>query len=424
LYPYTKTEVIVPRQAKPLTEVGIRNAKPSSFPLWDGGGLHLLNRNGHLHWRLKYVRPDGRENRLALGAYPTISLKDARALREKARKKLADGTDPAEDRKAQRAEAKRATQDTFEHFAHEWLAVKSKGWAVETRRKAELCVNNYLVPALGKRSLRELSSAEVVKVLRGMVARSPSLTRKAAQAAQAIVRMAITDGAREDGRVLDLNLRDNLPAVEKRHYAAATLPVELSKVLRAITAYPSEVTRAALLVCASTAQRPGTVVAMRWDEISDDGSEWIIPGEKMKTGNRHIVPITDQVRELLKSMATFTGGKEYVFPPLARQKTPHLHRDALSKALREMGLRGKQTTHGLRARLRTIARERLGVAPDVLEAQLAHAKKGEIAAAYDRTRFDDERRNVMQQWANYLDDLRGVQTVKPIKRQRKRAEIA
>lgn len=115
-------------------------------------------------------------------------------------------------------------------------------------------------------------------------------------------------------------------------------------------------------------------------------------------------------------MKRFTAGREYVFPPLARQSTPHLHRDALSKALRDSGLRGKQTPHGLRASLRTMARERLGVSVDVLEAQLAHAKRGEVQAAYDRTSFNDERRKMIQVWADYLDELREGGSVVPLKR--------
>lgn len=407
---------LMPRLAKPLTAARIRNAKPPQFPLWDGGGLHLIDRNGRLHWRWKYTRPDGRENRLSLGAYPAVSLQQARTLRDDARRKLAAGSDPAETRKAGRVEAERATRDTFERFAKDWLNVKSKGWAVETRRKAELVVNAYLVPAIGKRNVRDLTSGDVVKVLRGMIGHSPSLTRKAAQAAQAIIRVAITADAREDGRILDLNLRDNLPAVEKSHYPAATLPAELGKVLRTIAAYPSEVTRAALLVCAYTGQRPGTVASMRWDEV--DGKVWCIPADKMKTGHTHLVPLPKQVIALLDAMMPYTAGREWVFPPLARQNTPHLHRDALSKALRDAGLKGKQTPHGLRASLRTLARERLGVAADVLEAQLAHAKKGEVAAAYDRTRFDDERRKVMQVWADYLDTLHAGASVTPIRRKR------
>lgn len=397
----------MPRQTKPLTEAAIRNAKPGAA-LWDGGGLHLIRRDGRLHWRLKYMRPDGRENRLALGAYPTVSLKAARQLRDRARALLAAGTDPAELRTERLAQAR----DTFERFAAEWLGVKSKGWALETRRKAELVVNDYLVPALGKRNVRDVTSADVVAILRRINARAPSLTRKASQAAQAIIRTAITAGAREDGRVLDLNLRDSLPAIRKGHFPAATLPAELGEVLRKIAAYSSPVTRAALLVTAYTGQRPGDVVTMRWSDVAD--KTWRIP--KTKTGHAHLVPLPKQAAALLDEMRKFTAGTEYVFPPLARQSTPHLHRDALSKALRDMGLRGKQTPHGLRASLRTLARERLGVAADVLEAQLAHAKRGEVQAAYDRTRFDDERRKVMQQWANYLDTLRDGADVVPIRR--------
>lgn len=406
----------MPRQAKPLTEVRIRNAKPADFPLWDGEGLHLISRGGRRHWRLKYARPDGRENRIALGPYPMVTLKDARVKRDNARRQLAAGIDPSEERKRNREEAKRDTHDTFGRFAEVWLAVKAKGWADATRRKNELCVRSYLVPALGKRNVRAITSGDVVKVLRKAADHAPEVARKAAIAAQAIIRLAITAGAREDGRLLDLNLRDNLPAAEKHHFPAATLPAELGNVLRKINAYPSAVTRAALLVCAYTGQRPGTVATMRWAEISADHREWIIPASKMKTGHRHIVPITRQLVGLLDDMRQFTAGREYVFPPLARQKTPHLHRDAMSKAFREMGLRGKQTPHGLRASFRTLARERLGVAADVLEAQLAHAKKGEVQAAYDRTRFDAEREKVMQQWADYLDTLRDGASVTPIHR--------
>ena len=395
----------MPRSATPLTAVQIKNARPTDFPLWDGGGLHLLNRAGHLHWRLKYVRPDGRENRLALGAYPIVSLHDARALRDEARRKLAAGIDPGEARKTKRDEAKRVRHDTFARFAREWLAIKTPGWADSTRRKMELCVDKYLVPALGGRNVRTITSADVIKVLRTMAAHAPALTRKAAQAAQAIIRVAITEGARDDGRLIDLNLRDNLPAVQKSHYAAATSPTELGAVLRTINSYSSPVTRAALLVCAYTAQRPGVVVSMRWSELSADGTEWHIPSSKMKKRHPHIVPVPCQVSDLLDSMKPYTAGREYVFPPLARQRSPHLHRDALSKALRDMGLDGKQTPHGLRATLRTLARERLGIAADILEAQLAHAKRGEIAQAYDRTAFTDERRDIMQVWADYLDKL-------------------
>lgn len=399
----------MPKQVEPLTAAAIQHAVRKAqggqqggrdFPLVDGKGLYLEHRAGRFHWRFRYVRPDGRENRLALGQFPEVSLAEARDRVLGLRRQLRDGVDPGAVRKAEKAEAKRAVSATFEQHAKAWLAAKSPGWAQSTRRKQELVVNGYLIPALGKRDVRDITSAEVVKVLQGM-ARVPALTRKASQAAQAVIRVAITAGARDDGRLLDLNLRDTLPKRQVNHYAAATTGTDVAAVLRIIHALPYDVTRAALLVCAYTAQRPGDVAAMRWADVDTDNAEWIIP--KTKTGQSHIVPLSRQVLGLVESMKQYTAGREYVFPPLARQNTPHLHRDTLSKALRDAGLQGKQTPHGLRATLRTLARERLGVSADVLEAQLAHAKKGEVQAAYDRTGFVEERKRVMQVWADYLD---------------------
>lgn len=127
----------------------------------------------------------------------------------------------------------------------------------------------------------------------------------------------------------------------------------------------------------------------------------------MKMGHDHIVPLPRQAIIMLQSRrAALPARQAYVFPSPARQTTPHLHRDALSKALRDMGFQGKHATHGFRGTLRTMARERLGVDIDVLEAQLAHAKRGDVQKAYDRTTYDDQRREVMQTWADYLDQRR------------------
>jgi integrase len=409
----------MPRTAKPLTIATIDNAirkavgksrKGRDFPLWDGQGLHLIDRQGRFHWRLKYTRPDGRENRLALGQYPAVSLADARVAAGKARAQLRAGTDPGAALKAKRDEERRKVVATFERFAREWIKIKSPGWAQSTKEKAELALNGYLIPAIGRRDVRDITSRDVVDVLRKM---PPSIVPKAAGAAQYVLRVAITAGARDEGRLLDLNLRDNLPRAQRGHYSAATAPAEVKAVMDAVKAIASEVTRAALLVCAYTAQRPGDVAAMRWSDVDTKGAEWIIP--KTKTGQSHVVPLSLQALALTEAMQKYTAGAEYVFPPLARQKSPHLHRDSLSKALREAGLKGKQTPHGLRATLRTVARERLGISADVLEAQLAHAKRGEVAAAYDRTAFVEERQRVMQAWADYLDGA-SRDTVTPIRR--------
>jgi integrase len=168
-----------------------------------------------------------------------------------------------------------------------------------------------------------------------------------------------------------------------------------------------------------TAMRPGIVASARWSEMDLDAAEWSVPGPRMKMRHAHIVSLPRQAIAALREMIPYTGGKEFVFPPLARQETPHLHRDSLSAALRRMGFAGRHATHGFRGMLRTVARERLGIDPDILEAQLAHAKKGDVQKAYDRTTFGEPRRKAMQAWADYLDQLKsGDKKVVPMRRGR------
>lgn len=389
-----------------LTDTAIRNAKPGEKPrkLFDAGGLFLLlTPKGKRWWRLKY-HYQGKEKLLSLGVYPHVTLAYARKQRDAAKTLLAQGIDPSEHRKAAREEERRATAGTFERTAEAWLAWKSKGWADESRRKAEYVVRTLLIRPLGSKSIESLTSRDVVPILRGMAEHAPDLAKKARQYMQAIALYAMREGLREEGRMLVLD--GVLPTtVNKSHIPAAVLPEQAAAVMWAIANYPVEVTRAALRMCAYTGQRPGVVVSMQWDEIALSVGEWRIPAAKMKTRHVHIVPLPKQAQALLPAMRAYSGGREYVFPPLARQSTPHLHRDALSKALRSMGFAGKHATHGFRAMLRTLGRERLGIDSDILESQLAHAKRGEVLAAYDRTSFTEQRSEAMQRWADWLDQL-------------------
>lgn len=393
----------MPRKATPLTDVRIRQAKPADFPLYDSGGLHLIrSAAGARLWRLKYYRPDGRENRLALGEYPAVSLTLARQDRDKARALLRDGVDPAEQRADVREAAVRERASTFEAAAEGWLKFKASGWAPETARKARFIVDSYLIPALGSKSIATMASKDVSKPLQAIATKTPDIAHKARQFVGGIVRYAQREGLRDESRALPL--AEILTKYDKGHIAAATTPDDIAKVLRAIDAYDSPVTRAALSMCALTALRPGVVVAMRWDEIN--GDEWHIPGEKMKMGHAHIVSLPKQALALLDTLRPYSAGTGYVFPPQARQKSEHLTRDSLSKALRDMGFQGEHAPHGFRGALRTIGRERLNIDVDILEAQLAHAKKGAVQKAYDRTTFNDARRKAMQAWADYLDTLK------------------
>ena len=405
----------MPKAFDKLNSLAIKTAGVGKH--FDGGGLYLdVRDNGAHYWRLKY-RYAAREGLLALGTYPEVSLAEVRRKRDVARAMLRDGKNPGAERKAAKLASRQNKEAAFPAVAAAWLAHKQKEWAPETYRVAQYVTNTYLIPALSRDSIVTLNTKQAADALEKIASVAPTLAMKARQYLSGIVAYAIRQGLREDGRLL--NLRGAVPKHEKGHFPAATDPREIVALLKAIDAYPTPVTRAALTLTMLTAMRPGVVAAARWADIDLDSAEWSVPPEMMKMRHAHIVSLPNQALTVLREMKAYTNGHEYVFPPLARQKTAHLHRDAMSKALRTMGFQGKHATHGFRGMLRTVARERLGVDSDVLEAQLAHAKKGDVQKAYDRTTFNDERCRMMQAWADYLDNLRVGGNVVPLKRRAK-----
>jgi integrase len=398
-----------------LTAVAIKAAKPGKH--FDGGGLYLeVSEAGSRYWRLKY-RFGGKEKRIAFGVFPEVSLAEARARRLLARAQLRDGKDPSFER-ARSVQAQQQNADAaFPKVAAAWLKFKKREWADSTYRKAEYVTQTYLIPALRNSSITTLTTKQASDALSNMADKVPTLALKGRQYLGGIVEYAIRQGLRDDGRVL--LLKGVVPRRERRHIPAATEQREVAAVAKAIDAYPVQVTRAALTLAMLTAMRPGIVASARWSEMDLEAAEWSVPGPRMKMRHAHIVSLPRQAIAALREMLPYTGGKEFVFPPLARQNTPHLHRDSLSAALRRMGFAGRHATHGFRGMLRTVARERLGIDPDILEAQLAHAKKGDVQKAYDRTTFGEPRRKAMQAWADYLDQLKsGDKKVVPMRRGR------
>ncbi|MFT4256005.1 MAG: integrase arm-type DNA-binding domain-containing protein [Pseudoxanthomonas sp.] len=382
-----------------LTALYVKNAKPGKH--FDGNGLYIeVTRSDSRLWRMKY-RFAGKEKRLAFGGFPEVSIAEARDRTAKARALLRDGVDPAADKAARQDAARREAESAFDEVATAWLAKNRSQWAAATIKKAEYIIGDYLVPALGRQSITTLTSKAAATAL-GKI--PPTLAVMARSYLGRIVTFAIQEGLRDEGRLL--SLRGVLPRLDKGHIPAAVDLADVRQVAQAVEDYPIPVTRAALRLVMLTAQRPGNVAAMEWSEVDLEAAEWSIPAAKMKMKVAHIVPLPAQAVETLRGMLPYTDGKRYVFPALARQVTPHLHRDALSAALRRMGFQGTHATHGFRGMFRTVARERLNIAPDVLEAQLAHAKRDQIQKAYDRTTFLKERKAAMQRWANYLDGLR------------------
>ncbi|PTQ77440.1 integrase [Nitrosomonas oligotropha] len=402
----------MPKIIKNLTDLEIRMAKPGETKQ-DGKGLMLIaDTNGNKRWTLRYQRPDGRRNMIGLGSYPDISATIARAHADEIRQRLLQGIDPVDHKKSEKLKQETAIRGTFKAVAAEWYAHKSKGWAKETARKAREILDDSLLPRLAKKAISEISSADIKLVLLEIHERAPRLAIKARQYSNQIIHYAIQEGLREDGR--ELSLKGALPDCKKGHYAAVTKPSDLPALLKAIEDINSIHSKVALLVCLYTATRPGVVAGMRWDELNLDSKEWHIPASRMKMGNDHITPLPDQLISMLCKLRDPAGESPFVFPGISDPVNKHIHRDSLSKVLRENGMRDKTVTHGFRATFRTIARERLRIAPDVLEAQIAHAKKGEVQAAYDRTQFLEDRHKLIQQWADYIDALKNNETVVPL----------
>jgi integrase len=392
----------MPRTVRPLSDAAIRAAKPRAKPfrLFDGTGLYLdVQPSGSKLWRLKY-RFAGKEKRLALGAWPEVSLAEARRRRAEARQTLAMGIDPGA--------AGRRTAPTFETVAREWmarhLAAKAETHRVSVARRLERDV----LPFLGDRPVDAITAPEVLEVVRRIEARGALETaHRALQNIGQLLRYAVATGrAQQDVTAF---LRGALPPVPTRHMPApADDPDRVGEILRAIEAFRGgHVVATALCLLPYLFVRPGELRMMRWADVDLDAAEWRFTASKTKTD--HVVPLSRQACALLAGLRPITGSLPggWVFPN-GRTASRPLSDAALNAALRRMGIdtRSELTSHGWRSIARTMLHERLGFPPEVIEAQLAHRVPDPLGRAYNRTRFLDQRRAMMQAWADYLDELR------------------
>ncbi|MET4570618.1 tyrosine-type recombinase/integrase [Rhodanobacter soli] len=399
-----------------LTDTAIRKAKPANKParMFDGGGLYLeVSPAGGKLWRLKY-RFNGKERRLALGIYPDTGLADARDKRDAARKLLAAGVDPGEQRKAEKAAGEERAANSFEVIAREWAARQT--WVESYRVKVEARLGSDVYPYIGRRPVAELSAPELLQVARRIEERGAvESAHRALQVCGQIMRYAIATGRAERNPVADL--RGALASPAGSHHAAITDPVALGGLLRSIEGYSGDVvTRAALKLSALLFVRPGELRHAEWAEIDMDAGEWNIPAGKMKMRQPHLVPLCNQAVAILRELHPLTGRGQYVFPGGRSPRRP-LSNNAVNAALRRMGFdKETMTAHGFRATARTMLDEVLGYRADFIEHQLAHAVKDPNGRAYNRTAHLAERRKMMAGWADYLDTLRAGGEVLPFKR--------
>ncbi len=400
----------------PLTNTAINNAKPDTktVRMFDGGGLYLeVSPAGGKWWRLKY-RYDGKEKRISLGVYPDISLKDARQRRDDARKLLANGVDPGENRKAVKAAKAESSANSFEVVAREWFSKKAQSWAASNADKIIARLENDAFPWLGTRPISEITAPEVLKILRRVEDRGAvESAHRVRNYCGQIFRYAIATGRTD--RDPSADLKGALPSPTKKHRAAITDPKAIAELLRAIDSYQGYfVTKCALRLAPLFFVRPGELRKAEWTEIDLEKAEWNIPAERMKMRDPHLVPLATQAVEILTELHGLTGEGRYVFPG-ARTNGRPMSDNAVLAALRRMGFaKDEMSGHGFRAMARTILDEVLQVRPDFIEHQLAHAVKDPNGRAYNRTAHLVERRKMMQQWADYLDKLKAGAEVIPL----------
>ena len=400
-----------------LTDTKIRTAKPRERPykLFDGGGLYLMvsaQKDGAAgrYWRLKY-RIEGKEKVLAIGTYPDINLREAREAAQHARRLLVRGVDPSEKKRS----SKVVQSDTFLLVAEEWLALQARKLAAVTLEKGRWMLETFIYPRLGGKLINEIKAPELLGALRAIEAKGhhETATRTKQRVGQ-VMRYAIATGRAE--RDITADLRGALAPVPTKNRAAITDPGRVGELLRAIDGYQGEpATAAALKLAPLTFVRPGELRGAEWREFDLDGAEWCIPGDRTKMGDAHLVPLSSQVVDILAGLRALTGSGRFLFPSLRSRDRP-MSENTLNAALRRLGYTTEQmTAHGFRAMASTLLNEQ-GFPPDVIELQLAHAERNKVRAAYNRAQRLEERRRMMQAWADYLDALRAGGKIVPIRR--------
>ena len=387
----------------PLTDIKVRNAKPAARPykVADGGGLFIsIQPTGGKWWRYKY-RFGGKEKLLALGAYPDVSLADARERHLQARKALAGGTDPGQIKKETKRHAVLKSENTFESIAREWHENRKHKWTADYVSATIARLQKYVFPSLGGRPIAEIGAPEILSVVRVIEKRDALyLASSVLQTVGRIFSYAIATGRAESNPARDLRgaLR---PHTEKHH--AYLKAAELPEYLQKMAVYDGHLqTRLALKFLLLTFVRTGELRGAEWTEIDLDKAEWRIPAGRMKMREQHIVPLSQQAVAVLRELRNHTGNRQHVFPNQAKP-SGCMSENTMIFALYRMGYHSKATGHGFRSTASTILNEN-GFMPDVIERQLAHIEQNNVRAAYNHAQYLPERRKMMQWWADYLDE--------------------
>ena len=392
----------------PLTDTALRTLKAGikSRKIADEKGLYIeLSPKGGKWWRLKY-RVHGKENRISLGVYPEVSLRVARERRDEARRLISEGIDPSAHRKASKRVAVERAANDFETIAREWFSKFEPSWAESHSNRLIRRLERDILPYLGGRPIAEITPPELLVVLRAVEERTIDTAHRALRSIGQVFRYGIATGrcASDPSRDLKGALASNKGG---GHFAATTEPKRLGQILALMDAYSGTPTVvAAIKLTPLMFARPGELRRAEWSDMHLDAAQWEYVSSKTKM--RHVVPLSRQALGILRHLHRVTGGTSRVFPS-ARSPARPMSENAVLVAMRSMEIgKDEMTGHGFRAVARTILDETLGFRPDIIEHQLAHAVRDPNGRAYNRTTHLEERRRMMQAWADHLDSLKAA----------------
>lgn len=401
-----------------LTDMTCKAAKPAEnggkpYKLYDSGGLFLLVKpkgqktpSGAKIWRLKYYYL-GQENLMSLGAYPLISLSEAREGRDRAKKLLAmtPPQDPVQHRENSVRLAVRNAENTFEVVARDWHDKKKDNWSEGYAQKIMRCFEINVFPIIGTRPIAEIKPSDLIDCLRKVEARGAlDILGKTKQVCGMVFRYGIQTGK------CDIDPTSGLKGAFKtrrtKHFSAID-GKEIPDFIKALDHNEARLfarTRRAIIFSMHTFQRPGEIRQAQWSEIDFEAREWRIPARKMKMGRDHIVPLSKQMLALLKEQKEETGhlNTDWIFPSQVRPRQP-MSDGTVNRAIKNLGYGQAMVAHGFRALARTTIREQLDFNSEVIELQLAHLTSNPLGEAYDRVKFLEQRRKMMQAWSDYLD---------------------
>jgi integrase len=401
----------------PLTELAIRSARAEGkiTKLSDGGGLQLwVTPDGAKRWRFAY-RFGGGQKVLAIGVYPAIGLKEARAARYDAKKLLANGTNPSDARKQAKIEMANSAANTFEAIAIELLEKKRKeGMAPRTLAKTEWHFS-LAFPVIGARPIKEIGAPEILAVLRTVEGRGKLETAKRLRATIGQVFRYAVATARADVDPTGA-LRGAIASPTVKHRAAIIEPKAFGALLRSIVDYQgAPETLMALELLALTFVRPGELRSAEWAEVDLDNAIWSIPGEKMKMRRPHRIPLTLRAIALLRDLRVMTGKGKFLFPSV-RSASRCMSENTINAALRRLGFtQDEMTGHGFRSAASSILNESGLWSADAIERQLAHVDADSVRRAYARADYWDERVRMMAWWADKCFELRRGGEVIPLR---------